>query len=67
VRDQLRQASEASRSSGGRLRTTTPPTPKQLRYLQALAVRTGTAFAVPESNWHAGEEIERLRQLPRKQ
>jgi hypothetical protein len=44
--------------------TTSPPTPKQLAYLKALAQRTATSFAYPCSRSEASREIERLRQLP---
>jgi len=44
--------------------TTSPPTPKQLAYLKALAARTATSFAYPRSRGEASREIERLRQLP---
>ena len=44
--------------------TTSPPTPKQLAYLKALAQRTATSFAYPRSRGEASREIERLRQLP---
>jgi hypothetical protein len=44
--------------------TTSPPTPRQLAYLKALAARTATSFAYPHSRGEASREIERLRQLP---
>ena len=44
--------------------TTSPPTPRQLAYLKALAARTATSFAYPRSRSEASREIERLRQLP---
>ena len=37
-----------------------PPTPKQQRYLRALAQRTGTTFAVPKTKAEASAEIRRL-------
>ena len=43
---------------------TSPPTPKQLAYLKALAQRTATSFAYPRSRSEASREIDRLRQLP---
>ena len=44
--------------------TSSPPTPKQLAYLKALAEQTATSFAYPRSRSEASREIERLRQLP---
>jgi hypothetical protein len=44
--------------------TTDPPRPKQLTYLKALAQRTGTSFAYPQTRSEASREIERLRALP---
>jgi hypothetical protein len=44
--------------------TTSPPTPKQLAYLKALAARSATSFTYPHSRSEASREIERLRQLP---
>ena len=44
--------------------TTSPPTPRQLAYLKALAAQTATSFAYPRSRSEASREIERLRQLP---
>jgi hypothetical protein len=44
--------------------STSPPTPKQLAYLKALAQRTATSFAYPHDRSEASREIERLRQLP---
>jgi hypothetical protein len=44
--------------------TTSPPTPRQLAYLKALALQTATSFAYPRSRSEASREIERLRQLP---
>ena len=38
-----------------------PPTPKQQRYLRALAQRTGTTFAVPKTKAEASAEIRRLQ------
>ena len=40
-----------------------PPTPKQQRYLRALAQRTGTTFAVPKTKAQASAEIRRLQRL----
>ena len=40
-----------------------PPTPKQQRYLRALAQRTGTTFAVPKTKAEASAEIRRLERL----
>ena len=37
------------------------PTPKQLKYLRALAQRTGQTFAYPRTMEAASEEIERLK------
>jgi hypothetical protein len=37
------------------------PTPKQLRYLRDLALRTGQSFAYPRSAAEASREIDRLR------
>jgi hypothetical protein len=39
------------------------PSARQLSYLKALAVRTGTSFAYPRTRAQASAEIERLRQL----
>ena len=44
--------------------TTSPPTPKQLAYLKALAAQTATSFAYPRSRREASREIARMRQLP---
>ncbi len=44
--------------------TTSPPTPKQLAYLKALAAQTATSFAYPHSRREASSEIARMRQLP---
>jgi len=44
--------------------TTSPPTPKQLAYLKALAARTATSFAYPRTRSEASSEIDRMRQLP---
>jgi hypothetical protein len=44
--------------------TTSPPTPKQLAYLKALAQRTATSFAYPRNRSEASSEIARMRQLP---
>ena len=37
--------------------TTSPPTPKQLAYLKALAARTATSFAYPRTRSEASSEI----------
>ena len=42
----------------------TPPTPRQLRYLRVLADRTGTTFVNPRTSAEASREIRRLEQLP---
>jgi hypothetical protein len=39
------------------------PTPRQLRYLRALANRTGTTFTSPSTRREASAEIDRLRNL----
>ena len=44
--------------------TTSPPTPKQLAFLRALAARTATSFAYPRNRLEASSEIARMRQLP---
>ena len=44
--------------------TTSPPTPKQLAYLRALAAQTATSFAYPLSRREASREIARMRELP---
>jgi hypothetical protein len=41
------------------------PTPKQLKYLRALADKTGTSFAYPQTINDASTEITRLKALPR--
>lgn len=41
------------------------PTPKQLRYLKDLALRTGGSFAYPQSLEEADREIKRLRRAKR--
>ncbi|HTZ62674.1 MAG TPA: hypothetical protein VMB51_01065 [Solirubrobacteraceae bacterium] len=41
----------------------TAPSARQLRYLRALAARTGTTFAYPRSRAAASREIDRLRKL----
>ena len=41
------------------------PTPKQLRYLRDLALRTEQSFAYPETSAEASREIDRLRGAPR--
>jgi hypothetical protein len=38
------------------------PTPKQLRYLRDLAMRTGQSFAYPGTSAEASREIERLKE-----
>ncbi len=43
--------------------TTKPATPKQLRYLRALAQKTGTTFTQPRSSRDASREINRMRAL----
>jgi hypothetical protein len=45
--------------------TVTAPTDRQLRYLRALAGRTGGTFAYPSTRREASEEIERLRRIGR--
>jgi hypothetical protein len=40
---------------------TLPPTTRQLRYLRALAERTGTTFSIPSSRSEASRTIEALR------
>lgn len=39
------------------------PSPKQLRYLNYLAEKTGTSFTYPHTSAEAGREIERLQHL----
>ena len=46
--------------------TTNAPTPRQLRYLKALAEQTGTSFSYPRSRGDAHREIDRLRALKAK-
>jgi hypothetical protein len=41
------------------------PTPRQLRYLRALAEQTGTTFTQPTSSAEASREIDRLATLKR--
>lgn len=41
-----------------------PPTAKQLRYLRALAHRTGTTFTPPRTAREASQAIRMLRQRP---
>ncbi len=41
------------------------PTPRQLRYLRALAEKTGTTFVSPSTRAQASSEIDRLSRLPR--
>jgi len=38
-----------------------PPSPRQLNYLKALAVRTGQTFAWPQTSAQASREIQRLK------
>lgn len=45
--------------------TARPPTPKQLRYLRDLALRTGQSFTYPRSAGQASREIDRLKKLRR--
>ncbi|HTR74560.1 MAG TPA: hypothetical protein VMH33_04795 [Solirubrobacterales bacterium] len=45
--------------------TANPPTPKQLRYLRDLALRTGQSFTYPRSAVEASRAIERLKKLGR--
>jgi hypothetical protein len=40
-----------------------PPTPKQLRYLRTLAMRTGTTFVMPKTKAEASDQIRRLQRL----
>ena len=40
-----------------------PPTPRQLSYLKALAVRAGQSFSYPSSFSQASREIRRLKQI----
>jgi hypothetical protein len=40
------------------------PAPSQLRYLRALAERTGTTFTNPHTRADASREIHRLEALP---
>lgn len=41
------------------------PTPRQLRYLRALAEKTGTTFTYPSTRAQASREIDRLSRRPR--
>jgi hypothetical protein len=41
------------------------PSPKQLRYLRDLALRTGQSFAYPRTAAEASREIDRLRGIRR--
>ena len=41
------------------------PTPKQQRYLRALAQQTGRTFVVPKTKHEASREIDRLKQATR--
>jgi hypothetical protein len=43
--------------------TARPATPRQLRYLRALADQTGTTFTTPGNSTHASREIARLQRL----
>jgi hypothetical protein len=42
-----------------------PPTPKQLRYLKALAARSGTTFSPPKTVAEAARAIDALKQRAR--
>jgi hypothetical protein len=42
----------------------TPPTPKQLRYVRALAARSGTTFTPPHSAGEASRAIDALKKRP---
>jgi hypothetical protein len=42
----------------------TPPSPKQLRYLRALALRTGTTFTQPKTAREASRAIDALNNRP---
>ncbi len=39
------------------------PTPRQLRYLRALAERSGTTFTPPATKAQASREIDRIKRL----
>jgi hypothetical protein len=41
-----------------------PPSPKQLNYLKALALRTGQTFTWPNTARQASDEIARLKRTP---
>ena len=41
-----------------------PPSPKQLNYLKALALRTGQTFTWPNTARQASDEIARLKCTP---
>jgi len=41
-----------------------PATPKQLRYLRALANQTGTTFAPPRTSSEASKAIKEMQQRP---
>ena len=41
------------------------PTPKQQRYLRALAQQTGRTFVLPKSKHEASREIDRLKSATR--
>lgn len=40
------------------------PKPKQIKYLEDLAIRTGTSFTWPKTSGQASAEIDRLLALP---
>jgi len=42
-----------------------PPTPKQLRYLRHLALRSGRTFATPKTKAKASQAIRQLERAPR--
>jgi len=46
------------------VQTDQPPTRKQLAYLRALALRTGTTFTLPRSKRQASRQIALLRDRP---
>ena len=48
-----------------RTHITNPSTPRQLRYLRDLALRTGQSFAYPSTAAEASREIDRLKGLRR--
>src|SRR3712207_3277610 len=45
--------------------TDPPPTPRQLRYLRALAQRTGRTFVPPTTKAEASRAIDELMRAPR--